>query len=130
MNTRSKAIIKYLKADCFKLNNLIRKNNGNIKIVVEKFLTEMPKNFNKSTEHYTIDAYVDCKLDYPVAYSGWDMLGGPDPDRFILNGQECHITWNNKKALLEKIEHPEFYKKYKYTTSVENNNVKINLYTL
>jgi hypothetical protein len=131
MNSRTKSIVKFLDADGseYKLHNLIKKN-GDFNIAIEKLLAEMPK-VNKSTEHYTIDAYVDMKIDSPVAYSGWDMLGGPDPDKYLINGQKGYLAYltRGRKARLEKVEH-EFYKKYKYISSVENQNYKINLYTL
>ena len=126
MNTRSKRIVEFLESDFFRLNNLIRKNG--IENAMEKFLEEMPKTFKKATEHYEINAYVDWKSEFSVAYSGWDLMGGPDVDRYILNGRECHTTWN-RKAQLEKVSHPDFYEQYKYTASIENKNLKINLYT-
>lgn len=132
MNSRTKSIVKFLDADGseYKLHNLIKKN-GDFNIAIEKLLAEMPK-VNKSTEHYTIDAYVDITTDSPVAYSGWDMLGGPDPDSYLINGQRGYLAFlpRGRKARLEKVEHEEFYKKYKYASSVENQNFKINLYTL
>ena len=75
----------------------------------QQLVNELPT-FKKA---YEIDAYIDLH-DGRVATSGWDMLGGPDPDTIVINGRDAHNHYNyeNKIVVCET----RSFEKYRHET--------------
>ncbi len=65
----------------YKMHNMCKRMN--VEGAAMQLLATMPE----GKKVYEIEAFLDFG-DHPPAYSGWDMLGGSEPDHYIINGRE------------------------------------------